>query len=32
MAYFQQLENNIKSKEIGVDISDLTLENTKVCH
>ena len=24
-----QLENNIKSKEIGVDISDLTLENTK---
>lgn len=24
-----QLENNIKGKEIGVDISDLTLENTK---
>lgn len=24
-----KLENNIKSKEIGVDISDLTLENTK---
>ena len=26
-----QLENNIKSKEIGVDISDLTLENTREC-